>query len=75
MHPTVGHAEVDTIEAGPRVVRSRRVVARTMSVEEAARQVDHAEEGFIVYRDGMTDHINILYRRKDGQLGLIEPEA
>jgi len=37
--------------------------------------VDGHEEGFVVYRDARTEQISVLYRRKDGNLGLIEPEA
>jgi putative sigma-54 modulation protein len=59
----------------PRVVRSRRFVVRPMTVEEAMAEVETNEEGFLVYRDAATERMNVLYRRKDGNLGLIEPEA
>jgi putative sigma-54 modulation protein len=59
----------------PRVVKSRRFVVRTMSVSEAAREVEGAEEGFVVFRESDTNKTHVIYRRKDGTLGLIEPEA
>jgi putative sigma-54 modulation protein len=46
-----------------------------MTVEEAAREVDAARDGLLVFRNATTDTINVLYRRKDGDFGLIEPEA
>jgi putative sigma-54 modulation protein len=59
----------------PRVIRSQRFVVKPMTVEEAALEVDGREEGFLVFRDAATERVNVLYRRKDGNLGLIEPEA
>ena len=61
--------------AGPRIVRTSRYAAKPMTVEEAAREVDGARDGFLVFRNATTDTINVLYRRKDGDFGLIEPEA
>jgi ribosome hibernation promoting factor len=58
----------------PRVVRSRRFPAKPMTVDEAAIEVWSREEGFLVFRDARTERVSVLYRRKDGNLGLIEPE-
>jgi putative sigma-54 modulation protein len=57
-----------------RVVRATRYAVKPMSVEDAALQVETAPETFIVFRNADTDAVSILYRRKDGNLGLIEPE-
>lgn len=62
-------------EGVPRVIRSRRFVVKPMTVEEAALEVGASSEGVIVFRDAATERVNVLYRRKDGNLGLIEPEA
>lgn len=64
-------------EAGgmPRIVRATRYAIKPMSVEDAALRVDGSGgETFIVFRNADTDAVSILYRRKDGNLGLIEPE-
>jgi putative sigma-54 modulation protein len=45
-----------------------------MSVDEAAREVEAGPEGFLVFRNEASGAINVLYRRKSGDLGLIEPE-
>jgi putative sigma-54 modulation protein len=58
----------------PRVVRARRYPVKPMSIEDAALQVDAGAEAFLVFRNAETDAVSILYRRKDGNLGLIEPE-
>jgi putative sigma-54 modulation protein len=62
-------------EAAPRIVRSRRRLGKPMSLEEAAAEVMARREGFLVFRDPASERVNVLYRRKDGNLGLIDPEA
>jgi len=62
-------------EPGPRVIRSRRVAAKPMTIEEAALEVAASADGVLVFRDAATERVSVLYRRKDGNLGLIEPEA
>jgi putative sigma-54 modulation protein len=61
--------------ARPRVIRNRRVAATPMTVGEAALAVGGSPDGVVVFRDATTGRITVLYRRKDGNLGLIEPEA
>ncbi len=58
-----------------RVIRARRYAVKPMSVEEAALEVGDAPDAFIVFRNATSETINVLFRRKDGHLGLIEPEA
>lgn len=62
-------------EGQPRVVRARRYAVKPMTVEDAALKVDSSTDQFLVFRNASTDAVNILYRRKDGHLGLIDPEA
>jgi putative sigma-54 modulation protein len=62
-------------DRAPRVVRSRRFPAKPMTLDEAAIEVWSRDEGFLVFRDASTERVSVLYRRKDGNLGLIEPEA
>ena len=45
-----------------------------MSIDDAALRLDAAPETFVVFRNADTDAVSILYRRKDGNLGLIEPD-
>jgi ribosome hibernation promoting factor len=65
----------DDGEARPRLIRSRRFVAKPMTVEEAVLAVEASPEGLLVFRDAATRRMNVLFRRRDGNLGLIEPEA
>lgn len=58
-----------------RIVRARRYEVKPMSVDEAALEVADGADTFLVFRNAATDTINVLFRRSDGNLGLIEPEA
>jgi ribosome hibernation promoting factor len=64
------------VEAPPerRIVRATRYAVKPMSLEDAALRVDGGSETFVVFRNAETDAVSILYRRKDGHLGLIEPD-
>ena len=57
----------------PRIIPARKYAVKPMSVEEAAMQMEVLGQDFIVYTDSNTNAVNVLYRRKDGDLGLIEP--
>ncbi len=62
-------------ERAPRIMRANRYPVKPMTVDEAAMEVEAGVNAFLVFRNASTDSINVLYRRKDGNLGLIEPEA
>lgn len=53
----------------------RQVAPKPMSVEEACDQFRLGHEQFMVFTNAHTQAVNVLYRRKDGALGLIEPRA
>jgi putative sigma-54 modulation protein len=58
----------------PRIVRASRYHVKPLSVDDAAMEVETGADGFLVFRNADTGAINVLYRRKNGDLGLIEPE-
>ena len=58
-----------------RIIRARRYDVKPMSVDEAALEVGDGRDAFIVFRNATTDTINVLFRRADGNFGLIEPDA
>ncbi len=62
-------------DAPVRIVRSRRYAVKPMSVDEAALEVGAAQGAFVVFRNASTDLVNVIFRRPDGHLGLIEPDA
>ena len=46
-----------------------------MTVDEAILQMDLLGHDFFVFANAATGDVNVVYRRRDGQYGLIEPEA
>ena len=59
----------------PRIIRTHEVAAKPLSVDDAAVAVDEAANGFLVFRNSETQRLNVVYKRKDGNIGWIEPEA
>jgi putative sigma-54 modulation protein len=57
----------------PRIMRTRRYTVKPMTPEEAASQISASGEQFVVFRDAETNRTGVVYRRKDGHFGLIEP--
>lgn len=61
-------------EMTPPVVKTKRFAIKPATLEEAILQMDLLGHSFFVFRNAQTDEINVLYRRRDGDYGLIEPE-
>lgn len=59
----------------PRIVRTKEFQIKPMYSDEAVEQMELLGHNFFVFRDADTNEINVLYRRKDGNYGLIVPEA
>lgn len=57
----------------PRIVRSEAYFQKPMTAEDAALQLEAIEKEFLVFVDVETDQVAIIYRRSDGNFGLIEP--
>ncbi len=57
----------------PRIIAARRYSIKPMTAEEAALTLTSQPDQFVVFRDADTDRIGVLYKRKDGNFGLIEP--
>ncbi|HEX5108042.1 MAG TPA: ribosome-associated translation inhibitor RaiA [Vicinamibacterales bacterium] len=58
-----------------RIIRARRYAVKPLSVDEAALEVGSTPDAFVVFRNTATDAVTVLFRRPDGHLGLIEPDA
>jgi len=55
-------------------IRTQRMAVKPMSVDEAVLQLKRSKTEFLVFKNAATDSVSVLYRRKDGNYGLIEPE-
>ncbi|MFR9207891.1 MAG: sigma 54 modulation/S30EA ribosomal C-terminal domain-containing protein [Lachnospiraceae bacterium] len=56
------------------MVKRKTFPAKPMDIEEAEMQMELLGHSFFVFFNSDTDEVNVLYKRKDGNLGLIEPE-
>ena len=66
--------EAEEIEAPKRVVKSKRFLVKPMPVDEAISQMELLGHDFFLFIDADTERLNLLYRRENGDYGLIEPE-
>ena len=62
-------------EEGRKVVKQKTFPVRPMSVEDAAIEMELLGHSFFAFVNIDTEQTNVLYLRKDGDLGLLEPEA
>jgi putative sigma-54 modulation protein len=60
----------DSSEA--RVVETRKIVLKPMSIEDAVLEMETTKNRFLIYRDLSTEDINVIYRREDGKFALLE---
>jgi putative sigma-54 modulation protein len=65
-------AEVPLAEAG-RIIKNKRFELKPMSPDEAVMQMELLDKDFFVFTNDNSGSINVIYRRRDGNFGLIEP--
>lgn len=58
----------------PKLVKTKRFILKPMTSEEAVLQMELLRHNFFVFMDGETGSVNVVYKRKDNNYGLIEPE-
>ena len=65
---------LDDMEEDFKVVKTKRFSVKPMSIEEAVLQMDLLKHDFFVFLNADTEEVNVVYKRKDANYGLIEPE-
>jgi putative sigma-54 modulation protein len=72
--PAEAGSHMDTNEeGGPVIVKTKQFSLKPMSAEEAVEQLELVGHDFFVFRNADSNEINVVYRRRDGGYGLIEP--
>lgn len=66
--------EEEEEEAGPQIVKLKSFDIKPMSAEEAALQLELIGHDFFVFRNSESNDTSVIYRRRDGNYGLIEPK-
>ena len=61
--------------ADTQIVKTKQFAVKPMSPEEAVLQLELIGHDFFVYQDAGSGGVNVVYRRKDGGYGLIEPQV
>jgi len=61
------------VRSVPLIIKKKAFDIKPMGVEEAAMQMDLLDKDFFVFTNASSGDINVLYKRTDGNLGLIEP--
>lgn len=65
--------EVTPEPRAPRIIKTRRYAVKPMSADEAAHELNGDGNSFLVFRNAENDKVSVIYSRKDGNFGLIEP--
>ena len=68
-------APANTGPAEAPIVRVHDIEYKPMDVDEAVMQMDLIKDNFLVFTNARTDAVNVLYRQKDGNFGLIQPRS
>jgi ribosome hibernation promoting factor len=72
--PSVEAVPLVADEAEPLIVKTKQFIVKPMSPGEAVLQLELVGHDFFVFRNADTDEINVVYRRRDSNYGLIEPQ-
>jgi putative sigma-54 modulation protein len=67
--------ETDEEPARLRIVETRRMLLRPMSLDEAIMEMEDSRNRFVIYRDAISENIHVIYRREDGAYALIEANS
>ncbi|MBS4026669.1 MAG: ribosome-associated translation inhibitor RaiA [Clostridia bacterium] len=70
--PKQNNGYADELE--PQILRTKRFAIKPMPVDEAIMQMNLIGHNFYVFSNAETEEVNVVYKRKDGHYGLIEPE-
>lgn len=66
--------EDETHDHAPTIAERKAFLTKPISIEEAALQLEMIDHSFFVFRNEDSNQIEVLYRRKDGKYGLLQPE-
>ena len=80
---TLGHIRVPTLVVvgeedvltPPSEAEKMAAATKKEAILEAALELDRTKSGFLVFRDATSERVNVIYRRKDNNYGLIAPEG
>jgi putative sigma-54 modulation protein len=69
----ISEERAEETKGNPRLIRTKRLAPKPMDESEAMMQLKLSEDVFLVFLNSETDVVNVIYKKKDGNFGLIEP--
>lgn len=66
-------AELSPAPVGPRIIAESRYAIKPVLPDEAAMMLNGHAKSFLVFRNAETERVSVIFKRKDGNYGLIEP--
>ncbi len=66
-------AEIQPVPSTPKIVNTSNYPVKPMTEEEAVLRLDEEENQFLVFRNAENERFSVIYKRKDGNYGLIQP--
>ena len=73
--PTELEEKAAATHEGGRIIKNKRFDLKPMSPDEASMQMELLDKNFFVFMNDKSNQINVIYLRKDGNFGLIEPAS
>ncbi len=73
--PSTDAAEADDEEETYEIVRKKQVIIKPISVDEAILEMNMVNHNFFMFLNADTGEMNVVYKRGDGNYGLLEPSA
>lgn len=65
--------EIKPAAASPKIINIKRYPVKPMTAEEAVMRIGEDDNQFVMFRDSENEKLSVIYRRKDGNYGLIQP--
>jgi len=73
LEPTGVTVAEEVIEVEPEIVRTKSYPVEALAPDDAASRMELLGHNFYMFENKFTNQVNVIYRRKDGNFGLIEP--
>ncbi len=71
---TAAEVEPEIAERLPEIIRSDGAGIKPLSIDEAATEITSSDNGFFLFRNSKTERLNVVYKRKDGNIGWVDPD-
>ncbi len=74
--PEMEESDTEDLEINtrPQIVKVKRFAPKPMTPQEAVMQLDVLDDDFMMFSNSQTNQVNVIYKRKDGSYGWIEPD-